>query len=230
MNCSYQQMLESCPEIVRWAFKKKPENFKKIIEEFKTGNNYSNLIEFLNILKLSEELKKAKCSNLQDKFAETNNWYKFLSLGAELFFAYEFVKLGFCVSLIPDNSKEWKNSNGQDIPSPDFTVKKCGNQYLVEVARIKGDESISEISNKIKSIIQNHPFIVEIHYSEDFSIPAVSHDQRNKREELVKQFISEFNAKISQINSSLLPKTEYILGCEIKFKNRSSLPGLFHSQ
>ena len=224
MNCLYKKILEGCPEIVHWAFEKKPENFKKIIEEFKTGNNYSNIIKFLKILKLAEELKKAKCPNLQDKFAETSDWGKFLSLGSELFFAYEFVKLGFCVSLILDNSIEWK-TNGNNIPSPDFTIKKCGKEYLVEVARIKGDGTISEISNKIKPIIEQYPFCISIHYSEKFSSPAVSYDQRKDREKLVKDFVRQFERIIPQINNSSLPKNEYILDCEIKFAASCSQSG-----
>lgn len=94
-------------------------------------------------------------------------------MGSELFFAYEFVKLGFCVSLIPDNSSEWK-INGQNIPSPDFTVQKDSMKFLVEVARIKGDETILDISNRINSLIKEHPFRIDINYSEQFSISFVS--------------------------------------------------------
>jgi hypothetical protein len=131
----YQKILENCPEIVRWAFQNKPKNFYEVTKIFDIEGSQSNISRFLEILNLAEELKDANCPNIQEKFAEASDWFKFLSLGSELFFAYEFVKLGFCVSLIPDNSLEWKIDQ-QDGASPDLSIEKDGQKFLVEVARI----------------------------------------------------------------------------------------------
>jgi hypothetical protein len=78
-----RETLENYPEIVRWVFENKPKNFDEITSIFNIEGSWSNLYRFLEILKLAEELKKAKCSNIQKKFAETNTWFKYLSLGSD---------------------------------------------------------------------------------------------------------------------------------------------------
>ena len=150
----YQSSLDNCPEIIRWAFGNKPQNFIEIKRIFNIDGNSKNFHRFLRNIKLAEELKSKGCLNIQEKFAETNTWFKFLSFGSELYFASEFAKLGFKVSFIPDDSSEWKRNNGQDIPSPDIFIEKNDQKFLVEVARIKDDETTSDIAIQINSIIK----------------------------------------------------------------------------
>jgi hypothetical protein len=222
----FQQALENYPEIVRWAFKNKPKNFYTINEIFDTEGSSSALIRLLNILQLTEELRNANCLNIQEKFAETHEWKKFLSLGSELFFAYEFVKLGFEVSLIPDNSREF-TANGQDIPSPDISIKKDGQEFLVEVARVSDDETQLEIANKISTIIKKNPFRVRIKYSEEFSIPVVDCQERKKREKSIKDFVDKFRGIIKTIDSNSLPQVQNILDCQVEFSESHEKQGYY---
>jgi hypothetical protein len=224
----YQQTLENCPEIVRWAFKNQPKHFYQITKIFDIEGSCSNLTRFLKILKLAEELKNANCPNIQEKFAEANTWSKYLSLGSELFFAYEFVKLGYCVSLIPDNSSEW-TIEGKNLQSPDLSVERDGQKFLVEVARIKGDETTLDIANQINPIIKKHsfPFRVHIHYSDQFSTPVISYDERNKREQLVENFVDRFRDVIKTIDSNSLPQTKNICDCEVKFSKPYDRQGYY---
>jgi hypothetical protein len=223
----FQQALENCPEIVCWAFKNKPKNFYTINEEFDIEGSYSNLIRLLNILQLTEELRNANCSNIQEKFAETNKWSKFLSLGSELFFAYEFVKLGFEVSLISDNSREFKKTNGDNGASPDISIKKDGQQFLVEVARISDDETQLEIANKINPIIKENPFRVRIQYSEEFSTPVIGYEEREERERLIKDFVNKFREIIQTIDSNSLPHVQNILDCQVEFSESLGQHGYY---
>jgi hypothetical protein len=223
----FQQALENCPEIVRWAFKNKPENFYTINETFDIEGSSSTLIRLLSNLKFAEELKNTNCSNIQEKFAEANSWSKFLSLGSELFFAYEFVKLGFEVSLILDNSPEFKKANRQDKASPDISIKKDGRQFLVEVARISDDETQLEIANKINPIIKENSFRVRIKYSEEFSIPAIRHEERTERENLIKDFVNKFREIIQTIDSNSLPNIQNILDCQVEFSESLEPKGYY---
>lgn len=223
----YQQTLENCPEIIQWAFKNKPKNFYEIKKIFDIEGSCSTVIRSLKILKLAEDLKNANCSNIQEKFADTNTWSKFLSLGSELFFAYEFVKLGFDVSLIPDNSLEWRTRNGQDGKSPDISIKKDGHEFLVEVARINDDETILDIANQINPIIKRNPFCVHIQYSEEFSIPVVSYKERTAREKIIEDFVEQFREIIKTIDPNSLPQIKNILGCEVEFSESVRQQGCY---
>lgn len=224
---SYQQHLENCPEIISWAFKNKPKNFYEIIEIFDIEGSSSTINKFLVILSLAEKLKNANCLNIQEKFAEANTWSKFLSLGSELFFAYEFVRLGFDVSLILDNSKEWKKSNGQDCPSPDIKMQKDGKEFLVEVARLSDDETTSNIAQKINPIIRNNIFRVMIQYCEEFCIPVVSYKKRKKREELIEKFVDQFREAIKTVDHNSLPQTKTILDCQVEFSEAYKQEGYY---
>ncbi|MEM8718148.1 MAG: hypothetical protein AAGE84_02410 [Cyanobacteria bacterium P01_G01_bin.39] len=222
-----QKSLEKCPEIIRWAFEKKPRNFYEIKKIFNIEGNSKNFTRFLRNLKLVEELKNYHCLNIQEKFEETNTWSKFLSFGSELFFAHEFAKLGFKVSFIPDNNSEWKRENGQDIPSPDIVVEKHGQKLLIEVARIKDDETTSDIAIQINPIIKKNPFRVHIRYSEGLSNPVVCYLTRKEREEQIENFVEQFKKVITTVDTKSLPQTKIILGCEIEFSQASKNQGYY---
>jgi hypothetical protein len=223
----YQQHLENCPEIISWAFENKPKNFYDIIKIFDIEGSSSTINRFLVILRLAEKLKNANCSNIQEKFAEVSEWNKFLSLGSELFFAYEFVKLGFDVSLIPDNSSEWKNSNGKDCSSPDIRIQKNGKEFLIEVARISDDETTSDIAQKINPIIRKNIFRVRIQYCEDFCVPVVFYTERNEREELIEKFVDQFRETIKTVDHNSLPQTKDIHGCQVEFSEAYKQEGYY---
>lgn len=193
----YQNSLDNCLEIIRWAFKKKPQNYCKITEIFDIDGNLKNFHRLLKSIKLAEELKNQNCSNTE-KFAETDTWSKFLSFGSELYFASEFAKLGFKVSFIPDSSPEWKTDDGRDIPSPDIYIEKNDLKFLIEVARIKDDETTSDIAIKINPIIKKYPFRVHIKDSEAFSNPVVSYEER---EEQIENFVDQFKKVIATVES-----------------------------
>ena len=223
----YQNSLDNCPEIIRWAFEQKPQNFYEIKKIFDIDGSSKNFYRFLRNIKLVEELRSKNCLNMQEKFAETNTWSKFLSFGSELYLACEFTRLGFKVSLISDNSSEWKRENGQDIPSPDIYIEKNGIEFFIEVARIKDDETTSDIAIQINSIINKYPFRVHIRYSEEFSNPVVSYEERKKREEQIENFVDQFKKVITIVNLESLPQTEIILGCEIEFSQSPKNQGYY---
>ncbi|MBK1988667.1 hypothetical protein A0J48_014145, partial [Sphaerospermopsis aphanizomenoides BCCUSP55] len=161
------------PEIFNWAFSQKLSNLYNISEHF--GENETDLLNLLEIIYLAEQLKYANCSNIQEKFADTTNLNKLYSLSSELFFANEFRKLGFSVSLIPDNTPEWPTK------SPDMCVVKEGREFLIEVARISGDETTSEIADSIRSLIKKSPFWIEIQISRECYIPVVNSKEREEQ-------------------------------------------------
>lgn len=223
----YQNSLDNCPEIIRWAFEQKPQNFSNITEIFDLDGSLKNLFRFLKIIKLAEELKNQNCSNIQEKFAETNTWSKFLSFGSELYFASELAKLGFKVSFILDNSSEWKTDDSKDIPSPDIYIERNGLNFFIEVARIKDDETTSDIAIKINPIIKKYPFRVHIRYSEEFSNPVVSSEEREEREEQIENFVAQLKQVIGTVNPELLPQTKIIFGCEIEFSQAPKNKGYY---
>lgn len=223
----YQSSLDNCPEIIRWAFEKKPQNFYEIKKIFDIDGSSKNLYRFLINIKLAEELKNKNCLNIQEKFAETNTWFKFISFGSELYFASEFANLGFKVSFIPDNSSEWKRENGQDIPSPDISIEKNNQKILIEVARIKDDETTSDIAIQINPIIKKSSFRVHIRYSEEFSNPVVCYTQREEREKQIENFVEQFKKVITTVDAESLPQTEVILGCEIEFSQSPKNQGYY---
>ena len=223
----YQSNLDNCPKIIRWAFEKKPQNFYEIRKIFDIDGNSKNFYRFLRNIKLAEELKNNNCLNIQEKFAETNTCSKFLSFGSELYFANEFTNLGFKVSFIPDNSPEWKRENGQDIPSPDINIKMNNQKFLIEVARIKDDETTSDIAIQINPIIKKSSFRVHIRYSEEFSNPVVCYAEREDREKQIENFVEQFKKIITTVDTESLPQTEIILGCEIEFSQSPKNQGYY---
>ena len=223
----YQSSLDNCPEIIRWAFEKKTQNFNEIKKIFDIDGSSKNFYRFLRNIKLAEELKSKGCLNIQEKFAETNGWFKFLSFGSELYFANEFSKLGFEVSFIPDNSSEWKRENAQDIPSPDICVENKDQKFFIEVARIKDDETTSEIAIQINLTIKENPFRIKIKYSEEFSNPVVDYEEREEREKQIKKIVEQFEKVIKTVNVESLPQTKIILGCEVEFSQSTKKQGYY---
>jgi hypothetical protein len=197
------------PEIVDWAFGKKITNLINIAEHF--GERRRDLFKLFEILHLAEQLRSSNCSNIQEKFADTTSWSKLPALNSELFFANEFTKMGFSVSLIPDNTPEWPKQ------SPDMCVVKEGREFLIEVARISDDETISEIADSITTVVEKSSFRVEIQYSEEFSIPVINGKEREERENLIDRFIDEFKKIIQTIDQKSLPQNRDILGCKVTF-------------
>ncbi|WP_413171920.1 hypothetical protein [Anabaena azotica] len=197
------------PEIFDWAFSKKITNLIDITEHF--GEMRGDLFKLFEVLHFVEQLRSGNCSNIQEKFADTTSWSKLPSLNSELFFANEFAKMGFSVSLIPDNALEYPKK------SPDISVLKDGREFLIEVALISGDETTSEIGESIATVARETHFRVEIQYSEEFSIPVVKSDERKERENLIDRFIDEFKKIIQTIDQKSLPQNRDILGCKVTF-------------
>lgn len=216
------------PEIVDWAFSKKQSNLLHITEHF--GENQRNLFKFLEVFQLVEQLKSNNCLNIQDKFANTTDWEKFNSLSSELCFANELIKLGFSVSLIPDNTPEWTIEEGKkkrDNTSPDISAVKNGQEFLIEVARISDDETTSEISDFIDILARVNSVCVEINkYSKKFSLPVLSRNERTERHELIAKFLDEFEKIIKTVDPSSLPQKRDIYDCNVIFsKPPDGMPG-----
>jgi hypothetical protein len=115
------------------------------------------------------------------------------------------------------------------LRSPDLTIEKDGQKFLVEVARIKGDETTLDIANQINPIIKKHssPFRVRIHYSQNFSIPVINWQEREDREILVRNFVDLFREVIKTIDSNSLPQIKHLLDCEVEFSKSSSQQGYY---
>jgi hypothetical protein len=200
------------PEIFDWAFSKKITNLTNIAEDF--GERRGDLFKLFEVLHLVEQLRASNCPNIQEKFADTTHWGKLCSLNSELFFANEFAKMGFSVSLISDNAREYHKK------SPDISVLKDGREFLIEVALISGDETISEIEGSITTVVKESSFRVEIQYSEEFSIPVINGEEREERKKLKETFIDEFKKIIQTIDQESLPQNRDILGCKVTFTQR----------
>ncbi len=146
---------------------------------------------------------------------ESSSWGKFLAFGSELFFANEFFKQGLSVKLILESEKCW---NRQNRRPPDFLVFKDEQKLLIEVARISGDETISEVAARISPLIIQSYFRVEIKYSEDFSFPVIKSTERTDRQNLIEKFVNEFEKIITTLDSTTsLAKSKDILGCRVTF-------------
>ena len=204
----------SAPELIRWSFSKKPQNLFAIIEHF--GETQQDLFKLLEILELIESSRGSNFLNLQDKLAgESSSWVNFLSFGSELFFANEFFKQGFSVELILAYERCWARQNRRP---PDLLVLKDEQKFLIEVARISGDETTSEVAARISPLIRQSSFRVEIKYSEDFSFPVIGHHERTDRQKLIEKFVNEFEKILITLDSTTsLPKSEDILGCQVTF-------------
>jgi hypothetical protein len=228
-----------------YCFREKSENFFNIVEYF-AGNN-SDLFKLFGVdeeetlrnirgskipdqsknylysfsqgIHLAQELRDFGCDSIE-KFSETPDWKKFLSLKSELLFANAFAKLGFSVSLISDSSQEWRR-NGQMLPSPDILLEKDGQKFFVEVARISNDETVSKVLNKLNELNPcsqyMHNLYVWIKFSTEFSSPAISHVERTERDELINRFVDEFQEFFPLINRSSMPETIEIQNCQVEF-------------
>lgn len=205
-------------EALNWAFGKKLSNVLKIFEDAR--DSQTDLFKLEDILYLVEELKSSNCPNIQEKFADTTTWEKLCSLYSELFFANELRKLGFYVSLIPDNTPEWtikKGKKEQSNTSPDIYVLKDELEFLIEVAQISDDETTSEIAESIRTVVNKSPFIIEIKYSKEFSIPVLNSQERTERKIIKKKFTDEFKNVIKTIDEKSLPQNRDIFGCKVTF-------------
>jgi hypothetical protein len=204
----------SVPELIRWSFSKRPQNLFAITEHF--GETQQDLFKLLEILELIESSRGSDFLNLQDKLVgESSSWGNFLAFGSELFFANEFFKQGLSVELILASEKSW-NKRGQK--PPDLLVLKDEQKFLIEVARISGDETTSEVAARISPLIRQSSFRVEIKYSEDFSFPVIEHHERTDRHKLIEKFVNEFEKILITLDSTTsLPKSEDILGCQVTF-------------
>jgi hypothetical protein len=204
----------SVPELIRWSFSKKPQNLFAVTEHF--GEVQLDLFKFLEILELIESSRSSNFLNLQDKLVgESSSWGKFLAFGSELFFANEFSKQGFSVELILESEKCWARQNRRP---PDLLVFKDDQKLLIEVARISGDETTSEVAARISPLIRQSSFRVEIKYSEDFSFPVIKSNERTDRQNLIEKFVNEFEKIITTFDSTTsLPKSYDILGCRVTF-------------
>ncbi|MEQ9552914.1 MAG: hypothetical protein RIM23_25270 [Coleofasciculus sp. G3-WIS-01] len=204
----------SVPELIGWSFSKKPKNLLAITEHF--GETQQDLFKLLEVLELIESSRGCNFLNLQDKLVEeSSSWSNFLSFGSELFFANEFSRQKFSVELILKSTECW-NKEGRKIP--DFSVLKDNQNFLIEVARISGDETTSEVASRISPLIRRSSFRVEIKYSENFSFPVIKSNERTDRKNLIDEFVNEFDKIIKTLDSTTsLPKSEDILGCRVTF-------------
>ncbi|EDX77312.1 hypothetical protein MC7420_449 [Coleofasciculus chthonoplastes PCC 7420] len=204
----------SVPELIRWSFSKKPKNLLAITEHF--GETLQDLFKFLEILELIESSRNCNFLNLQYKLVEeSSSWSNFLSFGSELFFANEFSRHNFSVELILKSKDCW-NKEGRQIP--DFSVLKDKHKFFIEVARISGDETTSEVAARIRPLIRHSSFCVGIKYSEDFSFPVIKSNERTDRQNLIDKFVNEFEKILKTLDSTTsLPKSEDILGCRVTF-------------
>jgi hypothetical protein len=229
------------PEIIQYCFHEKSENFFKIVKCFAGSNsepfnlfganeeetlrnirssgipreskNY--LYTFLKGMHLAQELGDFGCNDIQKKFSETPSWNKFLSLKSELLFAHAFATLGFSISLISDSDQEWSGR------SPDICLEKDGQKIFVEVARIGEDETVSMLLNQLNPLCQDLPnFYVWIEFSKKFSSPTIIGEDWNKREELIKGFLNEFQETLPLMSETSLPETIEIQGCQVKFSSQ----------
>ncbi|MDJ0898429.1 MAG: hypothetical protein QNJ55_06430 [Xenococcus sp. MO_188.B8] len=212
----YASMLSDLPEIVNFAYQNNPENFYNVTEIF--DEQESNLSKFLQILAIAEKLRHDQNfknnTGIQEKFSEATNWYKFLSLESELYFANELKNLNFDVSFISDSSLEWQENN-QTLPSPDLCAEKDNIKFLIEVAKIKDDDTTDNIANLIIPIIRKTKFRVNIQYCQDFSYPVTSYEERENREKLIHDFVAKFKQVITEVDT--LPHDIDILGCKVEF-------------
>ena len=201
------------PELIHWSFSRKSHTLLAVTEQF--GEFQADLFKFLEVLALVEVSRANSYSNTVDKLEmESSCWNRFLSFGSELFFANEFFKQKFNIELILGSEKIWSKPNRK---SPDFYASKDGSRFLVEVSRISGDETTSEVAYQISSIVKESNFRVEIEYSEDFSIPVIKTGERDERHKLIEKFVDEFRETILTVNPNYLPESRNILGCQVTF-------------
>jgi hypothetical protein len=201
---------------------------RKMLMTKNFGERQNALIRFLEeIFPLSESLKSYQCKGIQEKFSETTSWSKIPSLTSELFFANEFAKLGFSVELISDSESNWQHRDKR-IPSPDFLASKDGESIFVEVARIGGDETISQIIDAISPLLSDTSFCAEIQYTREFSWPTISHNERTKRENLIEDFVEHFKTCLQDAELPTSSLKYDIFGCQISLiRTPNCQPGYY---
>ncbi|MEO0926151.1 MAG: hypothetical protein AAFY63_09800 [Cyanobacteria bacterium J06643_13] len=95
------------------------------------------------------------------------------------------------------------------------------------MARIKDDETTSDIAIKIYPIIKKSSFRVHIRYSEEFSNPVVCYTEREEREKQIENFVEQFKRVITTVDTKSLPQTKIILGCEVEFSQSPKNQGYY---
>jgi hypothetical protein len=202
------------PELINYSFSNNFANIFNILDHF--GKNKKDILEFISILKLVEELREYGCLHIPDKFSDTPSFSKLLSLKSEFLFATEFAKIGFNISLISDSDKNWRHRKNS-LPSPDFLAINGDKKVLVEVAKISDDETIQNILTRIRPFLTDTSLYVWIVFSKELSLPVMNSQDRDIREQIINNFIEKFREILTTINQDSIPQKIDILNCQVEF-------------
>jgi hypothetical protein len=198
-------------DTVSWAFGDRHQWFYGLVEDLHKNSNIQH--ELLELIELSEKLRFCGYTSIQRKFLDTKDITKLLALKSEILFANEFIDLGFSIEMIADNCSNWPKK------SPDLSVHTTDKNFLIEVTRIGGDDTISEILRELRELVKPVHFLdVWIKFSQELSIPVAFGPERTERDQIKQDFIDHFSKIISSIQAESLPQTIDISGCHIELR------------
>lgn len=198
-------------DTVSWAFGDRHQWFYGLVEDLHKNPNIQH--ELLELIELSEKLKICGYTSIQRKFLDTRDITKLLALKSEILFANEFINLGFSIEIIADNCSNWPKK------SPDLSVHTTDKNFLIEVTRIGGDDTISEILRELRELVKPVHFLnVWIKFSQELSTPVAFKPERTTKRQSKEDFIDHFSRIISSIEAKSLPKTIDISGCHIELR------------
>ncbi len=199
---------------LEWALATNPHDLKDLLFDA-----YKNNLKYLRHLnKLIYFLRKHGCRNIQGKLNDVPNLNKFQSIVSELEIAQALIRRGKSVELLPDTYM------GMTSP-PDLLVSDKKIEAYIEVKRITDDSTFDLIINFLRRFLNknNYPYIVNVELNEMMSIPAITWQERQHKEKVIRKAFQEFEAKIKILNSKSLPaEIETIAG---KFEIKRSIKG-----
>lgn len=198
-------------DTISWAFGDGHQWFYNLVEDLHKNSNVQH--ELLELIELSEKLRIHGDTSIQRKILDTKDITKLLALKSEILFANAFIDLGFSIEMIPDNCSNWPKK------SPDLSVHTVGKNFLIEVTRISGDDTISEILTELRELVKPVHFLkVWIKFSQKLSTPVAFKPERTTKRQDKEDFIDRFSQIISSIQAKSLPQTIDISGCHIELR------------
>jgi hypothetical protein len=98
-------------------------------------------------------------------------------------------------------------------------VHTVDKNFLIEVTRISGDDTISEILTELRELVKPVHFLdVWIKFSQELSTPVAFKPIRDAKRQSKEEFIGRFSQIISSVQAKSLPQTIDISGCHIELR------------
>lgn len=179
-----------------WAFAtNKHDVHDQLYETYRKKTQY---LSYLN--ELIYFLGKYGCKGIQEKISDCSHLFKFQSILSELETARVLLERGKSVELLPDNYMRMESP-------PDLLVEDDEVKAYVEVKHILEDLTVGIILEDLRQFLctNNYLYRVDIEFNEIMSLPVIRWQERQHKEDALRNALQEVKTRIKALNSSSLP-------------------------